>query len=429
MVRSASEDEDSGVGIRGHGGSGSSSADRPGLRTTTTTTPSSASNRGSVYASGTQSAYGSRDPSPDKVGLAAAAAAGLRRISPYPVAPPSMIITPSHTPRREQSIDRGGGDLLTSDEIQRLYEKLDAIGLQNASDVIATGGGGGGDVRRKVTMVKSASIDAVEGGYSLITPAERNVVGGLSRLGPSPTGYSVATHIIPDVRTSVATATTSFSGHVITTTTTSQAPPPGVGTKQQLHPAADKRSASVSPRTARKQFFEDYPSKPVPASFPAGTASTTSGGATFSVGGVLPNKYGEASSSSSSSWQQGTSAAADDKVKSSSSSSSSSSSTFKQFFQNVKDKRKLFGSKKSASVDSSVTHVSIARIGANVLSEPAAPSTYQPPEMTVQDQKKKQPSSSSSSSFRGGSFDTPSNSSTAAASSVSKEKEKTPRRW
>jgi hypothetical protein len=71
------------------------------------------------------------------------------------------------------------------------------------------------------------------------------------------------------------------------------------------------------------------------------------------------------------------------------------------------------------SVDSSVTHVSIARIGANVLSEPAAPSTYQPPEMTIPDQRKKFHTMSS----KGGSVDLPSE--TGSTSTATKDKDKT----
>jgi len=54
------------------------------------------------------------------------------------------------------------------------------------------------------------------------------------------------------------------------------------------------------------------------------------------------------------------------------------SSAASSLFQSIKDRRKLFGGRKSASVDAP-TQSSIARIGANVLTEPAAPSTYQPP--------------------------------------------------
>lgn len=360
----------------------------------------STSNRGSIYASGTQSAYGSRDASPDKVGQTGGVGGlGMRRISPYPAAPPSMIITPSHTPRRALSVERG--DLLTSDDIQKLYAKLDAIGSQNTPDAsTSSSAGGGGGLQRRVTLIKSASIDAAEGMGSSAPNRSLGSSGvGYTRLEPTTTAAAPPSPsrptIIPEPRTSsTAAGATSTSGSTIA------APPPSVGTKKRL----DKRSASVSPRTARRQFYEDYPYDPKTN---APTSVRDSGGST-SVSGKTTENQTEAASAA---WHGTSTSSGDEKSK------TTSSSSLKQFFQNVKDKRKLFGSKKSMSVDSSVTHVSIARIGANVLSEPAAPSTYQPPEMTIPDQKKK-------SSFNRGSasVDFPAGSGSTTLSAKDKEK-------
>ena len=55
--------------------------------------PTSGSNRGSFYMSGTMSESTSRDGSPTR-----SAAFVRRQLSPYPVAPPSMIITPVSDP-------------------------------------------------------------------------------------------------------------------------------------------------------------------------------------------------------------------------------------------------------------------------------------------------------------------------------------------
>ena len=59
--------------------------------------PTSGSNRGSFYMSGTMSESTSRDGSPTR-----SAAFVRRQLSPYPVAPPSMIITPSRTSMRAE---------------------------------------------------------------------------------------------------------------------------------------------------------------------------------------------------------------------------------------------------------------------------------------------------------------------------------------
>lgn len=75
--------------------------------------------RSSMYASGTQSAYSSRDASPEK-------RFGVRKITPYPVAPPSFLITPSRTPRRvTASVDREIA--MPERHLQKLYDKLSAI--------------------------------------------------------------------------------------------------------------------------------------------------------------------------------------------------------------------------------------------------------------------------------------------------------------
>ena len=58
------------------------------------------SNRGSFYASGTQSAYGSRDASPDWDPNTSQP----RRVAAYPAAPPSMIIST----RRATSVEERG---------------------------------------------------------------------------------------------------------------------------------------------------------------------------------------------------------------------------------------------------------------------------------------------------------------------------------
>ena len=79
--------------------------------------------RSSIYASGTQSAYGSRDASPDKYFK-------FKKLSPYPQPPPSFMVTPPKTPRGTKTAPQ----LLTSENMAKLYEKLGAIERQDEEE-------------------------------------------------------------------------------------------------------------------------------------------------------------------------------------------------------------------------------------------------------------------------------------------------------
>ena len=311
LVRSSSQDD-----AESSESSGYATVDRVVTRRGTSSgSASGASNRGSFYASGTQSAYGSRDASPDNN--------GPRRVTAYPAAPPSMIITPSHTPRRAASVEPDAGDTpLTSADILRLYEKLNAIERETEKDItLATAtamlASSAAD-RRGRTMAKSSSAAS-----------------GTDNNGS-------------EARSSSHVADSQASGPSAGKLTTSM------------------RSASVSPRTARRQFYDDYPYDP---SKRAAGASDTAGGAGGRATGETSRGPGRPDPGHA---PRSASVSRDDPLKSRLSSAASS------FFQSIKDRRKLFGAKKSSSVDSA-TQSSIARIGANVLTEPAAPSTYQPP--------------------------------------------------
>src|SRR6218665_3816139 len=72
--------------------------------------------RGSFYASGTISACGSRDTSPTRF-------APLKRTTPYPVPPPSMIISPSKPKLRAPSGNRGGRTF-SQTEVELLHDML-----------------------------------------------------------------------------------------------------------------------------------------------------------------------------------------------------------------------------------------------------------------------------------------------------------------
>ena len=190
--------------------------------------------RSSIYASGTQSAYGSRDASPDKT--PSRVVLGVRKISPYPIAPPSMIITPSQTPKRADSVERGP-DSFTSEDIQRIYEKLDAIeASENGARTTSGARGGSTSVgARRIPMIKSASVDVAEdASYSKSRVIQSSVA--------SPP-------VIPATRSSM----------YVPASNQTTLPTQNQGLHQKQH---DKRSQSVSPKTARRQFFEDYPYDP-----------------------------------------------------------------------------------------------------------------------------------------------------------------------
>lgn len=287
LVRSSSQDDTESSGSS----SGYATADRPVTRRAQTgSSTTGTSNRGSFYASGTQSAYGSRDTSPDP--------SGPRRVAAYPAAPPSMIITPSHTPRRAASVESEPGDTpLTSADILHLYEKLNAIEKETAKDItLATAtamlASSAAD-RRGRTMTKSMTVSA----------------------GSDMNGT--------DGRPSTHVAQASSDSHAS-------------GTSGRTKLTASARSASVSPRSARRQFYEDYPYDPSKR----GVAASGSSGADAGGSSRGPGRPDQSHAPRSASVTR------DDPLKSRLSSAATS------FFQSIKDRRKMFGAKKSSSFDS-----------------------------------------------------------------------------
>lgn len=161
---------------------------------------SAIAHRGSFYASGTLSANASREQSPDGQNTTRhrSRRREVRRICDYPVAPPSMIITPSRTPMRSQSSDRSRPAFNTSELLQRLSDIVD----NKMPDPVVSSTSG------PVLRGRSAHrADAVNKGQAVLV--DRNG-GDLQRTG----GY----------------LTGNFG-----------------------------RSLSVSPRTARRQFYDEYP--------------------------------------------------------------------------------------------------------------------------------------------------------------------------
>jgi len=89
-----------------------------------------------------------------------------------------MIITPSHTPRRATSVEPDAGDTpLTSADILRLYEKLNAIEKETEKDItLATAtamlASSAAD-RRGRTMNKSVSVTAASDGNGIDLRSKR----------------------------------------------------------------------------------------------------------------------------------------------------------------------------------------------------------------------------------------------------------------
>ena len=110
----------------------------------------------------------------------------------------------------------------------------------------------------------------------------------------------------------------------------------GTGVRAAGKLSTSMRSASVSPRSARRQFYDDYPYDPSKRGAAAGAAPSRDGGEP-SRGPGRPDPVHAPRSASVS---------RDDPLKSRISSAATS------FFQSIKDRRKLFGAKKSSSVDS-----------------------------------------------------------------------------
>jgi hypothetical protein len=354
--RSSSQDDPLGSGADNTSGSTESRRQPTTAGSSAISTSGTASNRGSVYASGTRSAYGSRDASPDTNGRGPVSSSALRKVSPYPLAPPSMIITPSHTPRRSASVEPEGGDTsaMTSADIQRLYERLNAIERETATDLsfaasalggLDTSSSTSGEDRRGRTMTRSASAAGIE---------------------PNASASS---------KPNAASETTSRDITGLPAANGGSGKPAG-------GPVVTGRSASVSPRSARRQFYDDYSSRVAASTLSSGV----NGGATGGSASYRPADSASVPGGVDRAERSASVTRVEDQLRPSASSDSKSSSSkltaaASSFFQTIRDRRKLFGGKKSASVDSgdSVTGTSIARIGVNVLTEPAAPSTYQPP--------------------------------------------------
>lgn len=183
--------------------------------------------RGSFYASGTMSACGSRETSPVRF-------VPQKRATPYPVPPPSMIINPAKTPMRAPSADRNGRAFSQGD-VESLREKL-----QDVDKNVSREGLGSTEVKvenRTDAVRLEEARPLLESKVELETDVEK---GGVVEYAPLETAGFIRS---------------SDFYHSLNRSKFDRVDRKG---------KAEKRSISVSPRTARRKFFDEYPYDPPP---------------------------------------------------------------------------------------------------------------------------------------------------------------------
>ena len=302
-------------------------------------------NRGSFYQSGTQSAYGSRDTTPERT-------LGGSRKSPYPVAPPSMIISPSMTPRRAPSVERDSSTLTESD-MNKLYAKLGEIDRQEESKAIVEERGKGIRV-----LMKSVSVDTDE-----IPDYVPSQTPPTHHKKTQPTYNIIAKMhggLFEDAPLSQTLPASIRIGELVIT--------PGIKELTRIErKVRQKRSESVSPRTARREFYQNYPrdssAKPVnrasigvrrqdsESDWDEGPAPSTSR-YDSDTDGFITMRYRYDDSDTEGAAPRRSRYESD--VEDMDTRSSSTRFHAPKFLKNVTSRRKLFSSKRSMSVESSV---------------------------------------------------------------------------
>lgn len=344
---------------------------------------SGATKRSSFYQSGTQSAYGSRDASPDKLGKP-------RKVTPYPMAPPSMIISPSMTPRRAPSVERDT-NTLTERDMQRLYSKLGQIETESDHSLSRSISRERGKGIR--LLIKSVSIDSTDEESPNWVPSvsaytngdrspQRQQQNGDKKQPPYSIIAKLHSGLFEDAPLSQTLPASIRIGELVIT--------PGIQTltHKERH-SRRTRSESVDPRTARKAFYENYPKEK--SGFPALSTETVD----------KQSEYRPRLDSSSSVEQESSVISKSDRLDSeqsrksrgrpvsrydsdieeidtSSKSRTKSSFSAADLIKSVKSKRKLFGLKRSSSVETSHVGSSTYLAGVHALSA-GAPTGFAPP--------------------------------------------------
>ncbi len=255
MRRSLSSSSD-----KGGGGGGSMDRDREIPEGGTLGRRPRALTRSSLHQTGTQSAYSSRDASPE------GARFRFRRLSPFPAPPPSILInpTPPRTPRRSP-IPGSGLTLMTTGVMTRLYQKLAAIereetGSQGEIDgkqsemaeTTAIVQERAGAVR---ILTKSLSIDSSEHEPQYVPSDTAPSSQDLEDLPELLAVYNRYADIYEDAPISQTLPASIRIGEIVIT--------PGIealtrAMTPEIKRAALGRTASRQNSLKRKQFFENY---------------------------------------------------------------------------------------------------------------------------------------------------------------------------
>lgn len=339
-----------------------STSQEPGYDTASLERPGRSihSNRNSMYSSGTQSAYTSRDSSPEK---------GRPRFgkSPYPAPPPSFLITPPRSPRHFNPSPHCS--ILTSENMMKLYEKLGNIErLDDSRDNIGMSVTQSAAIAKERTgavrvLMKSMSMDSYAEDVS-----QRDQGSLPERMSFIEIVRNSKTY--EDAPLSQTLPASIRIGELIIT--------PGIEALTKAFPPNMYHSKVVlSPKSQRRKFFDEYPAD----------AETF---ALQELERVAKAQQRDLERSSRSSRSKAKNMGAQQRDKSTDSVTSvtsvdsvarrerSISEKASAFFSAVKDKRKKFGSKRAGSVEDSSLGGHIARAGMTAV-RPAAPTSPTPP--------------------------------------------------
>ena len=308
-----------------------------------------------TYASGTRSAFNSRDASPDKA---------FRLKLPTP--PPSFIIPPSQssprTPLSAESKPQTGP--LTSQDMEKLCKRLSQIENTDSDE--------NQNKSTKRILIKSASVDS---------SADENVWVPMHPDASSGGEYNknIPQILSPPSRNLPLSVSSGDQLHI-----------PGKNTfdtKSKTQDSIDSRK--LSPRTVRRKFFDEYDEH----------SANPSGYMSLPERKSKSRKAKEIKEKPLASIQIRGGKVRTVSEQSGDESPVSSPSKASIFFSSSKEKRRLFGTKKSSSLDNSAVGSSIARVGVQVM-KPAAPSTFAPPAVREVQQKSAMRRSSSGGDVR-----------------------------
>jgi len=322
-----------------------------------------------MYSSGTQSAYTSRDSSPEK---------GRPRFgkSPYPAPPPSFLITPPRSPRHFNPSPHCS--ILTSENMMKLYEKLGQIERIDGSQEANLGM----SVTQSAAIAKerTAAVRILKKSMSIDSYGED--VAPRDQQGSLPERMSFieiirSSKTYEDAPLSQTLPASIRIGELIIT--------PGIEALTKAFPHSMYHSKLVlSPNSQRRKFFADYPQD----------AETF---ALQDLERVATAQQRELERSSRSKTKKPSVKHRDKSTDSVTSVTSvdsvarrerSISEKASAFFSAVKDKRKKFGMKRAGSVEESTVGGHIARAGMTA-ARPAAPAAPPTPEPQEQPSKQK----------------------------------------